>query len=277
MKSNPEPNSYKFKSFKNQVISQKIAEFQSGNNIENSIEDENESESQHYEKPQVFIDRLLKLHSKGLVTKKEMQEHAHLLIFAGHDTSTFTISTAILLLAMHSKIEQRVMDELNEVLGDQPLDVDLTMDQLNRLIYLEQVIKETLRLYPVAPVLLRYCNEDTKLPNFTIPKGTDIVISALSAHRRKDIWSENADEFNPNHFSKENCAKRNPHAFMAFSGGARNCMGIRFAIISIKIVLAKVFRKYRFSTPFGMEDVKFRLEVTCKPTNGIILEVENRL
>lgn len=168
------------------------------------------------------------------------------------------------------------MDELNAVLGDQPVEADLTMDQINQLIYLEQVIKETLRVHPVAPVLLRHCTKDTELKNFTIPAGSEVVISAITAHRRKDIWGEDADKFNPDHFSREQMSKRSPYAFMAFSNGTRYCLGQRFAIISIKVILAKLFRKYRFSTHFEMDEIKFRFEVTCKPTNGIMVEVEER-
>lgn len=109
-----------------------------------------------------------------------------------------------------------------------------------------------------------------------IPKGTDIIMSVFTAHRRKDIWGLDADEFNPDHFDKEVSAKRNPFAFMAFSNGPRNCLGRRFATISIKVILSKVLRKYHFSTHLGMEDMKFRLEVTAKPVNGVHVEVEER-
>lgn len=87
----------------------------------------------------------------------------------------------------------------------------------------------------MALVLLRHCTEDTKLDNFVIPAGTEVAISAITVHRRKDIWGEDADEFNPDHFSREAVSKINPYTFMAFSNGTRNC-------ISIKIMLAKLFR-----------------------------------
>lgn len=189
------------------------------NNDNNNDFTEDDDEDRQIEKPQIFIDRLLHLNSKGLISDQEIRDQVHLVIFGGHDTSSFTVAMAIILLAMHPKIEQRVMDELTEVLGDQPIDADLTMEQINRLVYLEQVIKETLRVHPVAPVLLRHCSEDTELENFTIPEGSEIIVSAITAHRRKDIWGEDADEFNPDHFSKEASVNRNPYSFMAFSGG----------------------------------------------------------
>ncbi|XP_055317506.1 cytochrome P450 4c21-like [Sitodiplosis mosellana] len=258
----------------NKVINQKMSQLKDDNN--NAATVEGDDDERKYEKPQIFIDRLLKLYSKGIVTDQEIRDQVNLIIFGGHDTSAFATAVAILMLAIHSKVTQRVMDELNEVLGDQPVDADLTMEQVNQLVYLEQVIKETLRLHPVAPILLRHCTEDTKLANCVVPAGTEAVISTMTVHRRKDIWGNDADEFNPDHFSREAMSKRSPYAFMAFSNGTRYCMGQKFAFISIKIILAKLFRKYRISTRLEMDDIKFRLEITCKPINGIMVEIEER-
>lgn len=257
------------------MILKKMAEFNDGNNNDSVLEDENQA--LQYETPQIFIERLIKLRNRGIITDQEIRDQVHLIIFAGQDTSSFTIAMSILLLAMHPTIEQRVMDELNEVLDDQPIDADLTMEQINRLTYLEQVIKESLRVFPVAPLLLRHCTKDTVLANFVIPAGTEVVISVFTGHRRKDVWGEDADEFNPDHFSKEASSKRSPFAFMGFSNGPRNCLGIRFAFISIKTILAKLLRKYRFATNLKMADIKFRMEVTNKPINGIVVKVEERI
>lgn len=249
-----------------------MEEFVDNNN--NSDMDDGDDDKQ-FETPQIFIERLIKLRNRGIITDQEIRDQVHLIIFAGQDTSSYTIAMTLLMLAMHPNIEQRVMDEINSVFRDTPVDCDLRMDHINKLIYLEQVIKETLRVYPVAPLLLRHCTEDTVLSNFIIPKDTEVIISCFTGHRRKDIWGKDADEFNPDHFSKE--VKRNPFAFMAFSNGPRNCLGRRFAFISIKAILAKLLRKYRFSTHLGREDLKFQMEITSKPIGGIPLEIEERI
>lgn len=261
-----------------QVIIQKTLEFnESNNNGNNDATLDDDYENQVIGRPQNLINCLLKLKSQGAVTDEEIREHVNLVVFAGHDTSAFTIAHTILLLAMHPRVDRLVMAELEEVFGDQPLDTDLTMKQVNQLFYLEQVIKESLRLFPVAPCVVRHCTEDTKLSNCTIPKGTEVLVSIISAQRRKDIWGMDADEFKPERFSKDECSKRSPYAFMAFSNGSRNCLGQRFAYISIKIILAKLFRKYQFSTHLRMDDIKFRMEVTLKPTKGVPVEVKQRI
>lgn len=93
----------------------------------------------------------------------------------------------------------------------------VTMEQINKLVYLEQVIKKTLRLYSAAILVVRHCTQDTPLADVVVPKDTDVLIPIIRAHRCKNIWDEDADEFNPDHFSKEVSSKRNPFAFMAFS------------------------------------------------------------
>lgn len=245
-------------------------------NNNDPIFEEEENEDFRFETPQILIERLIKLRKRGLVSEQEIRDQVALMIFAGLETSSYTISMSILLLAMHPEYEKRVMDELNAVFGDSPLDCEINIDQLNALSYLEQVIKETLRVFPHAPLLLRHCTEDTKLRNTVIPKGAEVVISVLTAHRRKDVWGLDADKFNPDHFDKEVSTKRNPFAFMAFANGPRNCIGRRFAIMSMKIILAKLLRKYRFSTNLHMEDLKFRMEITVKVVNGIHVGVEER-
>lgn len=193
---------------------------------QNNDEHCDENDEFHFDSPQIFIDRLIKLRHRKMVTDEEIRDQVNFILFAGQDTSSYTIAITILMLAIHPKVEQSVMDELNEILGDQTADSDITMEHINKLDYLEQVIKETLRLHPVVPMVFRRCTEDTSLENFIIPRDTEIVIPAISAHRRKDIWGEDADEFNPDHFSKEANSKRNPFAFMAFSNGARDYLGI---------------------------------------------------
>lgn len=163
-----------------------------------------------YEKPQIFIDRLISLYSKGLVTEAEIYDQTNLLVFGGNDTSSFTSSNAIVLLAMHPEYEARVMNEINEVFGDLPVDCEITTEHLNQLVYLEQVIKETVRILPSGPYLLRNCTDETKLGNATIPIDTQVILSVYSLHRRKDVWGPDALEFNPDHFSPEAASKRHP-------------------------------------------------------------------
>lgn len=259
------------------MIKQKMKEFyETNNNADAQEENENDNAERKYEKPQIFIDRLIRLYHKGMITEEEINDQVNLVIFGGNDTSSTTTSNAILLLAMHPEYEERAINEINGIFGESTDDCEITTDHINRLVYLEQVIKEALRLLPPGPFLLRRCTEETKLPNAIIPVGSEVVLSVYSAHRRKDVWGDDAEEFNPDHFSAEESAKRNPYAFMGFSQGPRNCLGFRFALMSVKVMLVKMLRKYKFSTNLKLDELELRWDVTSRLVSGPIVLVQER-
>lgn len=121
-----------------QLILQKMNEYDESNN--NDLDEENEDTE--YKTPQIFIERLIRMRNKGMINDQAIRDQVHLVIFGGQDTSSYTIAMTLLLLAMHPHIEQRVMDEIESVVGDSPIDADVTMDQVTQLTYLEQTIKE---------------------------------------------------------------------------------------------------------------------------------------
>lgn len=95
-------------------------------------------------------------------------------------------------------------------------------------------------------------------------------------HRRKDIWGENADNFDPDRFSSDQVKNRNPHAYAPFSLGARNCIGMQYAYIEMKVVLANLLRHYHFKTNLKMSDIRIRMEVTLKNARGNMVQIERR-
>ena len=111
---------------------------------------------------------------------------------------------------------------------------------------------------------------------FEIPAGITLLINFYSLHRRKDIWGENAELFNPDHFLQENIDKRPPYSFLPFSGGARNCIGYRYAMISLKILLIHLLRQYKFSTHFKYSDLRFQTDINLKLCTEHLVSIELR-
>lgn len=196
-------------------------------------------------------------------------------IFAGNDTTSLTLSYAVLLLAMHPEYQERAFAEVDQVLQDVP-DDHLQYEHVTKLNFVEQILRETLRLNPVAPYLLRWCKTDTKIRNCTIPRDTTVIVNLYTMHRRYDIYGPTANDFNPDRFHPDELKKRNPYAYAPFSLGPRNCIGMRYSYIGMKIILATILRNYRFTTNLTMNDVRMRYEITLKNVRGNMIRVERR-
>jgi cytochrome P450 len=108
-----------------------------------------------------------------------------------------------------------------------------------------------------------------------LPTGCHIAIPSFTLHRRKDIWGEDADAFNPDHFAPG--VQRHPYAYIPFSGGPRVCIGYRYAYMSMKTVLAYVLRNYRFTTDIKIGDMKWDFSVTLRLVNKHLVKAERRV
>lgn len=178
---------------------------------------------------------------------------------------------------MHPEIQEKAIIEVDSVMKDvASADKHLSYDDLLKLEYVEQILKETLRLNPVAPYLLRRCTEDTKIQDCTIPRDTTIIVNLYTMHRREDIYGSDAEEFNPDRFHTDEARKRNPNAFAPFSLGSRNCIGMRYSYIAMKIILATLIWHYRFTTNLKMDDIRMRYEITLKNITGNMVQIEKR-
>uniref|UniRef100_A0A182FAN8 Uncharacterized protein n=1 Tax=Anopheles albimanus TaxID=7167 RepID=A0A182FAN8_ANOAL len=139
------------------------------------------------------------------------------------------------------------------------------------------IVAESLRLAPSGPNIARQTMRDVEVGGLLIPSGNMIWLSIYAMHRRKDIWGPDADRFDPDRFLPERSDGRNANAFMPFSSGSRNCIGIRYAMIGMKIMLSYIVRRFRMSTKQTMADLRFRLDMTLKLDSGYDIFLERRL
>ena len=116
----------------------------------------------------------------------------------GHETSTVTLTWAILLLSKHPEFQERAREEIRSVLNGEK---QITSDHLQNMKFLDNCIKETMRLYPVAVQVSRQAKEDVKIGPYEIPKGTIVFAGAACAHRDLEFW-EDTDKFNPDRFDE---------------------------------------------------------------------------
>ncbi|GIY64975.1 cytochrome P450 3A7 [Caerostris extrusa] len=150
---------------------------------------------------------------------------------------------------------------------------ELDYYSVNKLQYLDQVLQESLRLYP--PVYLfvsRECGEDVDLGEIKLKKGMGIQVPSYHLHRDPELWGTDASEFKPERFSPENKSKIHPMAFQAFGQGPRNCVGMRFAYMEAKLALARLLSKYKFKICSKTDKEKLDLKISTfaiNPKRGI--------
>lgn len=192
----------------------------------------------------------------------------------GTDTSTLTMSAALMMLAIHKNVQERAFTEIIDVCGVDATHYDLTM--LSKLHYIDCILKETMRLYPVAPMFGRITTADVKLETTTIPKNTIVVMFIGKTQQNPQFWGPNANRFDPDRFADENNADRHPYAFVPFSAGARNCVGYKYGMISMKIQLCSLLTRFKFTTDVQMDDILMDLEITLRMANGYKLRIERR-
>ncbi|XP_075986348.1 cytochrome P450 4V2-like [Anticarsia gemmatalis] len=161
---------------------------------------------------------------------EDIRQHLETFIIAGYDTTSTTLVYALKSIGTRPDVQKQIYEEIQQVFGESDRDVE--KEDLPKLLYLEAVIKETIRLYPPVPVVGRTVHDDIKLKNYTLRKGSSIVGSIYGVNRHP-LWGEDADEFNPDRWL--NCKRPPAGLFAGFSLGRRNCVDSSVAPLSRKI------------------------------------------
>ncbi|KAJ6641684.1 putative cytochrome P450 6a14 [Pseudolycoriella hygida] len=211
----------------------------------------------------------------GSLTLHETSAHAYIFYVAGFETLTNTLAFCLYEISKTREIQEILRRQILQVFkhkADQA-----SYDSINEIPYLDQVINETLRKHPPAPVLFRTATSDYQLPNtnMVIPMGTQIMIPVYAIHHDETIYTK-PEAYNPDRFNKDNMKDGHACSFMPFSCGPRACIGSKFAMMHLKITLVNLLRKFRFSigskTPFPL---KFDKKAAVLSADDIWLTVEN--
>ncbi|TFK22368.1 cytochrome P450 [Coprinopsis marcescibilis] len=198
------------------------------------------------------------------ITDEEIAAQLSTLVFAAMDTTSNTLARTLELLSQHKDVQERLRQEVTEARAEGG---DLAYHELDTLPYLDAVCREVLRLHPVITFLLRTPTKDMTLPlhkpvtladgsitdHILVSKGQDIMIGMMASNRNPELWGPDADEFKPERWLSPlpQAVQDAPSAgvyshLLTFIGGQRGCIGFKFAILEMKVILSVLLESLKF-------------------------------
>nr|XP_022920515.1 cytochrome P450 4V2-like [Onthophagus taurus] len=229
-------------------------------------------ESNKRERP-ILIDILMKQKQTDKnVTYDFIAKQLNLMVAAGFDTSGSAICFALYNLAIFPEIQKKAYEELHSILGEN-INQFITHQHVKEMKYLDLVIKESMRIKTTVPFFLRQLKEDVDFEGMTLPKGLTVMLLAYAMHLDPEVYPE-PEKFVPERFLQENL-NPNRYGYAPFCGGVRNCIGQKYAQLSMKVVLAKILLHYE------LVDVNHELclaaEITLRSKTGVRVGIRKRM
>nr|XP_012222591.1 PREDICTED: cytochrome P450 4C1-like [Linepithema humile] len=213
-----------------------------------------------------MLDLLIAASQNNELSDLDIREEVDTFMFEGHDTVAIGTCFAILLIAEHKDIQDRIRSEVSAVMQEN--DGKLTMAALNNMPYLERCLKESLRLYPSVPFISRVLSEDVKLQSYLVPSKTVLFMPIYDIHRDPNFWPQ-PDVFDPDRFLPENSQNRHPFSYLPFSAGPRNCIGQRFAMLELKAVIAPLVYNFFLEPVDYLKDLRFIMDIVLRVAHPI--------
>lgn len=204
------------------------------------------------------------------MSDEQIRDEVMTFILAGHETTSNLLTWTLYLLSSHPAVRRRLYDEVDErVSGDIP-----TVEETPELDYLEQVLDETLRLYPPAWTVEREPLEDDRIAGFDVPAGSVVSVGPYFVHHNPEIWP-NPEGFDPDRFADDADGPDHRYAHFPFGGGPRMCVGADFAMLEAKLILAGIAKRFRLDLVPG-HPVEPEATVTLYPKHGIEMTIRPR-
>jgi cytochrome P450 len=191
-------------------------------------------------------------------------------LMAGYDTTAFALTWTLYLISRSPQWEARMLQEIDQVVGSGPV----TSAHVERLGTVQQVLNESLRLFPTAPVIIRDIVEGIQFDDVSVPAGTIGIIPIYAIHRHRSYWDD-PDRFDPNRFAPDSRSKPTRFQFMPFGAGPRVCIGAAFAMLEATIMLATFVRAAHFEVSADF-DPRPSARMFLLPENGMPMRITLR-
>ncbi|HYP54787.1 MAG TPA: cytochrome P450 [Solirubrobacterales bacterium] len=201
-------------------------------------------------------------------TDKEVRDQVMTLMFAGHDTSTSTLTFMMHELARHPDVAERLREEAARVLGGEPPTVEALEGEMP---YLDMVLDEVLRLYPPAWIGPRRAVREFEFGGCTVPRGAYVNYCSWASHRLPEVFPD-PEAFVPERFTRERKAALPRGAYVPFGGGRRICIGKRFGQTEVKLVATLLLQRLQLDALPG-RTMTVRQMPTLSPKGGLKMRV----
>jgi cytochrome P450 len=205
------------------------------------------------------------------LSDQEVRDQLMTLMFAGHDTSTSTVTFLLYELARNPGARELLETEVDSVLGDGAPEAERLHRELP---YLESVMDETLRLYPPAWIGPRRAARSFEFGGHEVPAGAYVNYCSWASHRLAEVFPE-PEAFRPERFARERKTALPRGAYVPFGAGSRICIGKRFGQTEVKLVAAMLAQRFRLELPMGHE-MTIRQTPTLGPEGGLPMVVHAR-
>ncbi|XP_065071287.1 cytochrome P450 4A5-like [Rhopilema esculentum] len=200
-----------------------------------------------------------------------IEAQVHTFMVAGHETTSVGLTWIFYLLAKHPAVQEKARGEAKAVLGSS---TSVRSEDLDKLSYITAVINESLRMYPPFAVFMREALQDDVIGGYKIQKGSYILIPICVLHHMEENWP-NHNDFRPERFldAGEKQSEIGNYTFMPFSNGPRNCIGWKFAVMEMKVVVAKLLTTFKFELDPRQKAISTKLRLSLKPFPKPILRI----
>jgi cytochrome P450 len=201
------------------------------------------------------------------MTDRQLRDEVLTFLLAGHETTAVSLSWTWYLLSQHPGIEQKLREELSQVLGGRTPQ----LEDLPRLVYTDKVVKESMRLYPPAWSLARTVAKEIELASYKLPVGSNVVMSPWILHRDPRFF-EHPERFNPDRWTADAAQHLPKFAYFPFGGGPRLCIGASFAMMEANLLLAAIAQRFRLRLVPG-HPVAALPSITLRPRHGMRMSI----
>jgi len=206
---------------------------------------------------------------KGL-SEKELRDQLMTLFLAGHETTSNALTWTLYLLSQNPGAYKKLRDEVDSVLDGRPV----SYEDLDSLPYGDQVIRESMRLYPPVAVMARKAHEDTEIGPYSVAAGSEVVAWVYLTHRDPEYYPQ-PGAFRPERFEESKRAQLPKMAYLPFGGGPRLCVGHAFAMLEARLILATLVQAVDFSLVPGHHVVP-KLQITLGAKYGMKMNIRRR-